>query len=71
MSQIPYTFFVAIAITSCPSQQKLLRSFVKDCETKYYIYIGTAVAQWLKYCATNRKVAGSIPANVSGFFTGI
>jgi len=22
---------------------------------------GTEVAQWLRYCATNRKVAGSIP----------
>jgi len=29
---------------------------------------GTAVAQWLRCCATNRKVAGSIPAVVSGFF---
>jgi len=29
---------------------------------------GTAVAQWLWSCATNRKVAGSIPAGVSGFF---
>jgi len=29
---------------------------------------GSAVAQWLRCCATNRKVAGSIPANVSGFF---
>ena len=29
---------------------------------------GTAVAQWLRCCATNRKVAGSIPADVSGFF---
>ena len=29
---------------------------------------GTAVAQWLRRCATNRKVAGSIPAVVSGFF---
>ena len=29
---------------------------------------GTAVAQWLRYCATNRKVAGSIPAGVSEFF---
>ena len=27
--------------------------------------IGT-VAQWLRYCNTNRKVAGSIPAGVSG-----
>jgi hypothetical protein len=28
----------------------------------------TAVAQWLRYCATNRKVAGSIPAGVTGSF---
>ena len=28
----------------------------------------TAVAQWLRCCATNRRVAGSIPAGVSGFF---
>ena len=28
---------------------------------------GNAVAQWLRCCATNRKVAGSIPAGVSGF----
>ena len=32
---------------------------------------GTAVAQWLGCCATNRKVVGSIPAGVSGFFIGI
>ena len=30
--------------------------------------LGTAVAQWLTCCATNRKVAGSIPASVSGLF---
>ena len=29
---------------------------------------GTAVAQWLRSCATNQKVAGLIPAGVSGFF---
>ena len=29
---------------------------------------GTAVAQWLRYCAINRKVAGSNPAGVSGIF---
>ena len=28
----------------------------------------TAVAQWLRCCATNRKVAGSIPARVIGIF---
>jgi len=33
--------------------------------------MGTAVAQWLRCCATSRKVAGSIPAGVSGFFIDI
>ena len=28
----------------------------------------TAVAQWLSCCATNRKVAGSIPDSVIGIF---
>ena len=31
-------------------------------------YMGTAVAQWLRFCATNRKVAASIPAGVVGIF---
>ena len=29
------------------------------------------MAQWLSCCATNRKVAGSIPASVSGSFIDI
>ena len=29
---------------------------------------GIPVAQWLRCCVTNWKVAGSIPAGVSGFF---
>ena len=33
--------------------------------------LGTAVAQWLRCCATNRKVVGSIPAGVNGFFIDI
>ena len=33
--------------------------------------MGTAVAQWLRCCATNRKVAGSIAASVIGFFIDI
>ena len=32
---------------------------------------GTAVAQWLRCCATEWKVAGLIPAGVSGFFIDI
>jgi len=30
-------------------------------------YYGTALAQWLRCCATNRKVAGAIPSGVGGF----
>jgi len=33
--------------------------------------MGTAVAQWLRCCVTNRKVTGSIPAGVSGSFIDI
>ena len=33
--------------------------------------LGTAVAQRLRCCATNREVAGSIPAGNSGFFIDI
>ena len=39
-----------------------------------FIYLsiwGTALAQWLRCCATNPKVAGSIPACVIGFFIDI
>jgi len=35
------------------------------------LHLGTAVAQLLRCCATNRKVAGSISAGVSGFFIDI
>jgi len=38
---------------------------------KPLMYLGTAVAQWLGCCATIRKVAGSIPAGVSGLFIDI
>ena len=29
------------------------------------------MAQWLRCCATNRKVAGSIPASINEFFIDI
>jgi len=32
------------------------------------INVGTAVSQWLRCCATNRKVAGSIPHGAIGIF---
>ena len=36
----------------------------------YYIRGGTRWRSWLKHCATSRKVAGSIPDCVIGFFWG-
>jgi len=43
--------------------------------TVYFMWstyiLGTAVAQWLRHCATNRKFAGSIPAGVSELFIDI
>ena len=35
------------------------------------LLLRTAVAQWLRCCATNRKVAASIPTGISGFFIDI
>jgi len=35
------------------------------------LFAGTAVAQWLRCCATNRKGAGSNSAGVIGFFLDI
>jgi len=32
---------------------------------------GTVVAQWLRYCATNQKFTGLIPAGIIGFFIDI
>ena len=44
----------------------------KDTNIDFLLYKrGTEVAQWLRRCATNRKVAGSISANVIGFFIAI
>ena len=37
-------------------------------EVNFLTIQGTAVAQWLRWCATNRKVCGSILAGVIGIF---
>ena len=37
-------------------------------DLKAYQVVESAVAQWLRCCATNRKVASSIPAGVIGIF---
>ena len=33
--------------------------------------MGTSAAQWLRCCATNRKVVGTIPADINGNFIDI
>ena len=42
-----------------------LQRFVSHLYVLRIFCMGTAVAQWLRCCATNRKVAGSIPSGVS------
>jgi hypothetical protein len=49
------------------TQKTLCNELVLDF-TYIHILLGTAVAQWLRYCASNRKVAGSIPDGVIGIF---
>ena len=43
-------------------------SHLPFCVLLLLLVVGTAVAQWLRCCATNRKVAGSIPDGVIGIF---
>jgi hypothetical protein len=45
------------------------RNILSNLQSSINIYcstyvLGHAVAQWLRHCATNRKVAGSIPDGV-------
>ena len=53
----------------------ILRILMWDCWNwvlnKGMYYFKEVVAQWLRCCASNRKVAGLIPAGVSGFFIDI
>jgi hypothetical protein len=44
--------------------------FVQHCFVYDYLHmtVWNAVAQWLRYCATNRKVDGLIPDGVIGNF---
>ena len=44
------------------------RRLVQSFRNPLVICRGNAVAQWLRCCATNLKVAGSIPAGVIGIF---
>ena len=66
--------FQAEFVDSGKIPQGICTSSSMECLNRFIIRFGiwdrkgTAVAQWLRCCATNQKVAGSIPAGVSGFF---
>jgi hypothetical protein len=47
---------------------KFSHKTVEDLMGSSRFIVGTAVTQCLRYCATNRKVAGSIPDVVIGIF---
>ena len=49
----------------------MLGQFFFKCVHYESLFSYSAVAQWLRCCATNRKFAGSIQTGVSGFFIDI
>ena len=55
----------ATATVSFTPQKSAMPSYLRILLT---VWRGTAVAQWLRCCATNRKVAVSIPDGVIGNF---
>ena len=58
-----------VSATECHLQGVYGDTYNELCSMKpTLLYWGTAVAQWLRCCATNRKVAGSIPDGVIGIF---
>ena len=49
----------------CP---QAMSGFYSKYNLVHPFFRGTAVAQCLRCCSTNRKIAGSIPAGVTGIF---
>jgi len=69
--------FISLRTSTCFRRVFRPSSGAQNCTCRvryfsdWYCYRETAVAQWLRCCATNRKVAGSIPTSVSVFFIDI
>jgi len=73
---IPCAQHFVLAVSTLDSQRLRIWQTVKhvlhlNIHISYTDPRVTAVAQWLRCCATNRKVAGSILAGVSAFFIDI
>ena len=62
-----YEFLIFLNITNIEIYLNFHTSIAQLFLTNY-IRLGTAVAQWLRRCAANRKVAVSILAGVTGIF---
>jgi len=57
-------FFLQLLSETFP----IRRGTQRDIFTNVSTSLGTAVAQWLRCCAINRKVVGSIPDGDIGIF---
>ena len=67
----PASYFLTLSHINCGGRKKIWRAFsVASFLVFLYVscLVGTAVAQWLRCCATNPKVAVSIPDGVFGIF---
>jgi len=59
-----YVLVIHLQVLPATSEYRIPLNFHPSSERLW----GTAVAQWVRCCATNRKVAGSIPAAVIEIF---
>ena len=62
------TWLLTLIYTCCILNLLQLNRGSFEIKHDYLMLLGTSVAQWLRCCATNRKVAGSIPAGVIAIF---
>jgi hypothetical protein len=67
-------YYIVICGLAPMRMRRIILSSVAWPALQYFFTIshkGPALAQWLRYCATNQKVAGSIPDGVMEFFIDI
>jgi hypothetical protein len=64
--------FLCFLLGSNISQSAVFSNILSPCSSLNILKpTGYVIAQWLRYCATNQKVAGSIPDGVLEFFIDI
>ena len=65
---MPFRVKIMSLYNLCVFKSEICRSLLNVLHILLFMTVGTAVAQWLRDCATNRKVSGSIPDGVIGVF---